>query len=123
MSTPQRRNWRAMMSGARRRSVVLASALTIAAAALAMASTHRSFHSAASTISDELTIPVGKGPGAVVLADVNHDGHLDILVANVESETLTVLLGDGKGHFVAAPGAPIATGKAPNDIAVGDFNA
>ena len=71
---------------------------------------------------DEMVIPVGKGPGPVMLADVNHDGHLDILVANVESETLTVLLGDGKGHFVAAPGASCATGKAPNDIAVGDFN-
>src|SRR5579862_7885464 len=62
---------------------------------------------------DELVIPVGKGPGPVTLADVNHDGKLDILVANVESETLTVLLGDGKGHFVAVPSASVATGKAP----------
>src|SRR5580693_8506613 len=115
--------------GARRRTAILASAVTIAAAALAMSSTHGSFHTAASSIvgespvaNDELVIPVGKGPGTVVLADVNHDGHLDILVANVESETLSVLLGDGKGHFVAAQGASIATGKAPNDIAVGDFN-
>ena len=60
---------------------------------------------------DELVIPVGKGPGAVVLADVNHDGKLDILVANVESETLSVLLGDGKGHFVAAPGTGLRYGK------------
>jgi hypothetical protein len=117
------------MSGSRRRTVILASAVTIVVVALGMASTHRSFHSAASSITsespvanDELVIPVGKGPGPVMLADVNHDGKLDILVANVDSETLTVLLGDGKGHFVAAPGAPIATGKAPNDIAVGDFN-
>jgi VCBS repeat protein len=116
------------MSGGPRRTVILASAVTIAAAALLMMS-HRSSRAGASSISgespvasDELVIPVGKGPGAVMLADVNHDGHLDILVANVESETLTVLLGDGKGHFVAAPGASIATGKAPNDIAVGDFN-
>jgi hypothetical protein len=117
------------MSGARRWTVILASAVTIAAAALAMSSTHRGFGAAASlnagelpVANDQLVIPVGKGPGAVMRADVNHDGHLDILVANVESETLTVLLGDGKGHFVAAAGAPISTGKAPNDIAVGDFN-
>jgi VCBS repeat protein len=71
---------------------------------------------------DELVIPVGKGPGSVVLADVNRDGHLDILVANTESENLSVLLGDGKGHFVAAAGSPFACGKEPNDIAVGDFN-
>jgi hypothetical protein len=77
---------------------------------------------AAAAPTDELVIPVGKGPGPVMLADVNHDGHLDILVANEDDENLTVLLGDGKGHFVAAPGSPFACGKAPNDIAVGDFN-
>jgi hypothetical protein len=117
------------MSGARRRTVILASAVTIAAAAVAMTLPHRVSRAAASSItnespvaSDEMVIPVGKGPGPVMLADVNHDGHLDILVANVDSETLTVLLGDGKGHFVDATGASIATGKAPNDIAVGDFN-
>ncbi|HWX53476.1 MAG TPA: VCBS repeat-containing protein [Verrucomicrobiae bacterium] len=71
---------------------------------------------------DQVVIPVGKGPGSIALVDVNHDGKLDILVANVESQTLTVLLGDGHGHFVPAPGAPCATGKGPNDIAVGDFN-
>jgi FG-GAP-like repeat len=116
------------MSGARRRTVVLASAVTIAAA-LALTWSQGALHAAVSSItsespvaSDEMVIPVGKGPGPVMLADVNHDGHMDISVANVESETLSVLLGDGKGHFVAAPGAPIATGKAPNDIAVGDFN-
>jgi hypothetical protein len=115
--------------GARRGTVILALAVTIAAAGLAMTLTHRVSRADASSIAsespvanDELVIPVGKGPGAVMLADVNHDGHLDILVANVESETLSALLGDGKGHFVAAPGAPISTGKAPNDIAVGDFN-
>lgn len=115
------------MSVVRRRTVILVSVVTIGAAGFAMTATHRALHAAASVVespvaSDELVIPVGKGPGAVMLADVNHDGHLDILVANVESETLSVLLGDGKGHFVAAPGASAATGKAPNDISVGDFN-
>jgi hypothetical protein len=71
---------------------------------------------------DELVIPVGKAPGSIALADVNHDGRVDILVANTEGETLSVLLGDGKGKFTAAPGSPFACGKSPNDIAVGDFN-
>jgi hypothetical protein len=70
----------------------------------------------------EVLIPVGHGPASIAIADVNNDGKLDILVANVESETLTVLLGDGRGHFVAARSVPCATGKGPNDIAVGDFN-
>jgi hypothetical protein len=127
---------RKKMNGSRRLTVILASAVAIGAAALSMASSSSrknsdaaklrdagSSETAASPVADdELVIPVGKGPGSVILADVNHDGHLDILVANVESETLSVLLGDGKGHFVAAPGPACATGKSPNDIAVGDFN-
>jgi hypothetical protein len=39
---------------------------------------------------------------------VNHDGVPDILAANPEAGTITVLLGDRKGHFrrlrVAVPG-------------------
>ena len=65
---------------------------------------------------------VGKGPGPLAIADVNHDGWLDILVANADDRTLSVLLGDGRGHFRLAPGPPISTGESPNDIAVGDFN-
>ncbi len=107
--------------------VILASTATIAAAALSISSLHRSdtraLAAAVSPVAnDELVIPVGKGPGFVLLADVNHDGHLDILVANEDSENLSVLLGDGKGHFVEAPGSPFACGKGPNDIAVGDMN-
>jgi hypothetical protein len=71
---------------------------------------------------DRAVVPAGDGPGSVVLADVNHDGHPDILAVNVNSRTLTVLLGDGRGHFSPAPGAPCPTGQSPNDIAVGDFN-
>jgi hypothetical protein len=69
---------------------------------------------------DRITVPAGDGPGSVAIADVNHDGHPDILAVNVNSRTLTVLLGDGRGHF--APGVPCPTGQSPNDIAVGDFN-
>jgi len=69
-----------------------------------------------------LTLPTGRGPGSVAIVDVNHDGKPDILVADTASETLTVLLGDGSGHFRPAPGAACPTGRAPNDIAVGDFN-
>jgi hypothetical protein len=70
----------------------------------------------------QLTIPVGKEPAPIALADVNHDGNLDIMVANSGSRTLTVLLGDGKGHFTSAPGSSCATGPGPNDIAIADFD-
>ena len=71
---------------------------------------------------DQIVIPVGKGPGALAVADLNHDGKPDIIVANTVNETVTVLLGDGKGHFAPAPGSPFPCGKAPNDIAVADMN-
>ncbi|HET9742815.1 MAG TPA: VCBS repeat-containing protein [Terriglobales bacterium] len=70
----------------------------------------------------KLIITVGKSPGPVAVADVNHDGKLDLLIANTGDETLTVLLGDGEGHFTRAPGSLCRTGRGPNDIAVGDFN-
>jgi hypothetical protein len=73
-------------------------------------------------MSQELVLTVGKGPAPVAIADVNHDGYLDILVANADDRTLSVLLGDGRGHFHLAPGPPIPTGEGPNDIAMGDFN-
>ncbi len=70
----------------------------------------------------EVVVQVGKGPGPIAVADVNHDGKPDILVANQESEDLSVLLGDGKGHFLPSPHSPFPVGHLPNDIAVGDFN-
>jgi hypothetical protein len=71
---------------------------------------------------DQIVVPVGQGPRSIAIADVNHDGKLDILVANETSQTLTVLLGDGRGHFRPAPAPPCPTGPLPNDIALGDFN-
>ena len=70
----------------------------------------------------ELVLPVGKGPGPIAVADLNHDGKPDIVVANEQSENLSVLLGDGKGHFRPSPGSPFPVGHLPNDIAIGDFN-
>ena len=69
-----------------------------------------------------VVVPTGGDPEAVKVADVNGDGRPDILAANPESGTVTVLLGDGKGHFHAAPGSPFPAGHLPNDIGVGDFD-
>jgi hypothetical protein len=71
---------------------------------------------------EQVVIPVGKGPGSIAIADVNRDGKPDIIVANTEDETISVLLGDGNGHFRLAPGSPFPCGKGPNDIAVADMN-
>lgn len=69
-----------------------------------------------------MVIPVGGNPDAIAVADVNHDGIPDIVVANPESGTVTVLLGDGKGHFQKAPGSPFPAGHLSSDIGIGDFN-
>ena len=69
-----------------------------------------------------LVIPVGHGPTVVATADLNHDGAADIVVANGDDQTLTVLLGDGHGRFTPAPGSPVPCGKDPNDIAIADMN-
>lgn len=69
-----------------------------------------------------IVIPVGGDPDAVAVADVNYDGKPDIIAANPSSGTVTVLLGDGKGHFHPAAGSPFPAGHLPSDIGIGDFN-
>ena len=68
------------------------------------------------------SISVGRGPRWISVADVNRDGNPDILVANADDGTVSVLLGNGKGQFRQAPGSPFAAGHLPNDIGVADMN-
>jgi VCBS repeat protein len=70
----------------------------------------------------QIEIPVGNEPGSVAVVDLNRDGKLDIVVANMASESMSILLGDGKGHFQPSPGSPFPVGHLPNDVAIGDFN-
>ena len=70
----------------------------------------------------EMTIRVGKGPKWITAADVNHDGNPDLVVANADGGTVTVLLGNGKGQFHEPAGSPFAAGHLPNDISIADMN-
>ncbi len=79
-------------------------------------------HGQGNTQYTSTVIPVGGDPQAIAVADLNHDGFPDIVLANPESGTVTVLLGDGKGHFLKAPGSPFPAGHSPNNIGIGDFN-
>ncbi len=65
---------------------------------------------------------VGIQPLDVALADLNSDGHLDIITANVGSHDVTVLLNNGHGRFAASPASPISTGMASHLVVVADFN-
>ena len=60
------------------------------------------------------------GPVALAIADFNGAGHPDIIVANQESNTISLFLGAGDGTFPTR--TDITVGKAPSAIAVGDFN-
>jgi hypothetical protein len=69
-------------------------------------------------------IPVvtGKGPGQVVLADVNGDGRLDLVARHLLEKVLTVQFGDGMGGFAAAAGSPISLSYPPGDVELDDVN-
>ena len=58
----------------------------------------------------------------LALSDVNSDGRLDITTSNQDDNSVSVLLGDGRGGFTPAPGSPFAVGRAPYPHAVGDVN-
>ncbi len=69
----------------------------------------------------------GPNPDTVVLADVNHDEHLDALVANHGAISnigklgeLSVVLGNGDGTF--GPVRSVATGNGPDGLVVRDFD-
>jgi hypothetical protein len=64
----------------------------------------------------------GTSPGSLAIADLNLDQKPDIAVVNLESNDLTILLGDGKGGFAPAKNSPFPAGHAPNDIEVADLN-
>jgi hypothetical protein len=80
------------------------------------------FSRAVSRSSNSIRLAVGTAPRSVELADLDHDGNLDIVVVNSGSDNVTILLGDGHGGFKPSPGSPFPAGHAPNDIAICDFD-
>lgn len=72
------------------------------------------------TVANGSPIPLGKDLLAIVAADFNGDGKLDLAVTDYGSNTVMILLGNGDGTF----GAPsiIAVGNQPISIVTGDFN-
>lgn len=63
---------------------------------------------------------VGDEPHAIVDGDFNRDGRADVATANIGSDTVSILLGNGAGGYAAAPTVPV--GDEPTGLAVGDFN-
>ena len=67
-------------------------------------------------------VGVGVSPEPVREADFNLDGKPDLAVANIDSNNVTILLGNGGGGFAQPAGSPVAAGSTPASMAVGDFN-
>jgi hypothetical protein len=61
----------------------------------------------------------GEYPGGVAVGDFTGNGILDLAIGNMTGNYVTVLLGDGHGHFTAS--SNLTTGPLPGSIVAGDF--
>jgi hypothetical protein len=75
---------------------------------------------AAIYLGTQTTYPAGSNPASMASADFNGDGKLDLAVANHGSNTVSVLLGNGDGTFLARVDYP--TGAGPAGVGAADFN-
>ncbi len=64
--------------------------------------------------------PAENGPRSVAPGDFNSDGYQDLAVANINSNDVSILLGNGDGSF--QPARNFVVGSQPVSVAVGDFN-
>jgi len=65
-------------------------------------------------------LEVGAAPQGVAVGDFNCDGIRDLVTANHDANTVSVLLGNGTGGVAVKADFP--TGLNPSSVAVGDFN-
>jgi hypothetical protein len=109
------------VSGARRRARRARRARSLAAAvgglvALALpAAAH-----AQVSFSGPTSFAAGDAPVSVAVGDFNGDSDPDLAVTNINSDDVSVLLGDGMGSF--SPAANFAAGHVPTSVAVADLN-
>ncbi|HET9950766.1 MAG TPA: FG-GAP-like repeat-containing protein [Candidatus Eisenbacteria bacterium] len=66
------------------------------------------------------TLPTGQTPHTVTASDLNGDGHLDIVVAALNSNAVSAYLGAGDGTFGMR--RDFATGKQPHTVVARDLN-
>jgi hypothetical protein len=77
------------------------------------------------TFQTRVDYPVGEEPTSVAVADLNGDGHLDLIVTDGQSgfgivNAVSVLLGNGNGTFRAEVHYP--AGGNPTAVAVADLD-
>jgi len=87
---------------------------------LACASAH-----AAPTFATQQTFATGTGPHGVAAADLNGDGRIDLVVANQQSATVSVLLNTGTAGAATAAFSTqqtFAVGTNPTSVAIADLD-
>jgi len=63
----------------------------------------------------------GSGPQALLVADFNRDGRLDLAVANARENTVSVFIGQGDGTF-GTRNDQSTGGTSPSSVVTADFN-
>jgi hypothetical protein len=77
------------------------------------------------TFANRVDFAVGNRPDSVAVADLNGDGKPDLVVANYNDNTVSVLLNTtttGAATPTFAPKVDFATGTSPSSVAIGDLN-
>ena len=69
----------------------------------------------------ELPLRTGQ-PWFAVVGDLNGDRKPDVVATHHEQSELTVLLGDGAGHFTEAPSSPFDFGRSAFEVILADVN-
>lgn len=66
----------------------------------------------------------GDEPSDIAAGEIDGDGHVDLVIPNHGTKYVTVLLGDGRGGFVPAPGSPfmVKSDPHPHGVGLADFN-
>lgn len=65
---------------------------------------------------------VGRSPYPLAIGDVDGDASGDLLAPNVEGGDVSILLGDGRGHFAPSSFSPLKVGDRGYFVASGDLN-
>ncbi len=68
----------------------------------------------------QVSYQAGTFPIGIAKGDFNHDGNLDIVVANFDASSLSLFLGNGDGTFL--PPTTVPVGSRPVSVAVADFD-
>lgn len=96
--------------------------ITVTVGGLTGYSTHRflvTHNNGSISFNDKICFAVGSNPREVAMADLNNDGHLDLIVTRTDVAIATIFFGNGNGTF--QPAVSITTGSG-GAITVGDFS-